>query len=129
MGSVLKGRFVLESIIGHGGMGIVFKAKDLRKEEAQDRNPYIAVKILNEEFKQHPESLKALQRESRKAQDLAHPNISTVFDFDRDGGNVFMTMEYMDGESFDIFLKRYRDRGLSQDKGLPLIRDMSAGLA
>jgi len=96
VGSVLKGRFVLESIIGHGGMGIVFKAKDLRKEEAQDRNPYIAVKVLNEEFKQHPESLKALQRESRKAQDLAHPNISTVFDFDRDGGNVFMTMTASD---------------------------------
>ncbi|MDH3351436.1 MAG: serine/threonine protein kinase, partial [Gammaproteobacteria bacterium] len=110
-------------------MGIVFKAKDLRKEEAQDRNPYIAVKILNEEFKQHPESLKALQRESRKAQDLAHPNIVTVFDFDRDGGNVFMTMEYLEGESLDLFLKRYRSRGLPPDRALPLIRDMANGLA
>lgn len=129
VGSLLKGRFVLESIIGHGGMGIVFKAKDLRKEEAQDRNPYIAVKILNEEFKKHPESLKALQRESRKAQDLAHPNIVTVFDFDREGGNVFMTMEYLEGESLDRFLKRYKARGLPIDKALPLIRDMAAGLA
>lgn len=129
VGSVLKGRFVLEHVIGQGGMGIVFKAKDLRKEEAQDRNPYIAVKILNEEFKQHPESLKALQRESRKAQDLAHPNIVTVFDFDRDAGNVFMTMEYLDGEPFDKFLKRHTERGLPFDKGLPLIRDMAAGLS
>lgn len=128
VGSILKGRFVMEAIIGHGGMGIVFKAKDLRKEEAQDRNPYIAVKVLNDSFKQHPESLKALQRESRKAQDLAHPNIVTVFDFDRDGSNVFMTMEYLEGEPFDKFLKRYRDRGLPADKGMPLIRDMAAGL-
>ncbi len=120
---------MLESIIGHGGMGIVFKAKDLRKEEAQDRNPYLAVKILNEEFKQHPESLKALQRESRKAQDLAHPNITTVFDFDRDGGNVFMTMEYMDGEPLDLFIKRHASRGLPPDRAIPLITDMSRGLA
>jgi serine/threonine protein kinase len=126
---VLKGRFVLESIIGHGGMGIVFKARDLRKEEAQDRNPYLAVKILNEEFKKHPESLKALQRESRKAQDLAHPNITTVFDFDRDGGNVFMTMEYMDGEPLDLFIKRHASRGLPPDRAIPLITDMSRGLA
>jgi serine/threonine protein kinase len=129
IGHVLKGRFVLESIIGHGGMGIVFKARDLRKEEAQDRNPYLAVKILNEEFKQHPESLKALQRESRKAQDLAHPNITTVFDFDRDGGNVFMTMEYMDGEPLDVFIKRHASRGLPPDRAIPLITDMSRGLA
>jgi outer membrane biosynthesis protein TonB len=71
-GSILKGRYVLESIVGHGGMGVVFKAKDLLYEEMQDRNPYVAIKVLNEEFRRHPESLKALQREARKSQTLAH---------------------------------------------------------
>src|SRR6185312_16037032 len=63
VGSIIKERFVLEDELGRGGMGIVFKARDLRMEEAQDRNPFVAVKILNDEFKRHPESLKALQRE------------------------------------------------------------------
>jgi TonB family protein len=128
-GSILKGRFVLESIIGQGGMGVVFKAKDLRKEEAQDRNPYLAVKILNEKFKQHPESLKALQRESRKAQQLAHPNVVNVFDFDRDAGNVFMTMEYMEGEPLDRFMKRNISLGISLSEAMPMIRDMGHGLS
>src|SRR5581483_4293728 len=44
-GSVIKGRFVLEEPIGRGGMGTVFRARDLRKEEAQDRNPYVAIKV------------------------------------------------------------------------------------
>ena len=114
-GSVIKERYVLEKLIGQGGMGRVFKARDIRKEEAQDRNPFIAVKILNEDFKRHPKALQALQRESRKAQDLAHPNIVTVFDFDRDGGNIFMTMELLDGESLAEFNKRLAGRGTEID--------------
>ena len=66
VGSIIKERFILEDELGRGGMGIVFKARDLRMEEAQDRNPFVAVKILNDEFKRHPESLKALQREFRR---------------------------------------------------------------
>jgi len=129
VGSVIKGRFVFEELIGHGGMGEVYKARDLRKEEAQDRNPYVAVKILNDSFKTHPESLKALQRESRKAQNLAHPNIVNVFDFDRDGGNVYMTMEFLDGEPLDVLVRSIRDRGLDEKKGLHLVNDMGHALA
>ncbi len=84
---MIRDRFVLEDPLGKGGMGTVFRARDLRKEEAQDRNPYVAIKILNEDFKRHPRSLQALQREARKSQTLAHPNIVTVYDFDRDGAN------------------------------------------
>ncbi len=129
VGSVLKGRFVFEELIGRGGMGDVYKARDLRKEEAQDRNPHVAVKILNDSFKSHPDSLKALQRESRKAQNLAHPNIVNVFDFDRDGSNVYMTMEYLDGEPLDVLVKSIRDRGLEESKALTLVNDMGHALA
>jgi serine/threonine protein kinase len=129
VGSIIKERFVLEDELGRGGMGIVFKARDLRMEEAQDRNPFVAVKILNDEFKRHPESLKALQREFRKAQSLAHPNVVTVGDFDRDGGNVFMTMELLDGEPLDQVIKRTQGAGLEKRHALRITRDICRAMA
>src|SRR5690606_40493955 len=89
---VLKNRFVFEELLGAGGMGVVYKAKDLLKVEAQDRDTYVAIKVLSDEFKSHPEAFIAHQRESRKTQKIAHPNIVNVHDFDRDGDTVFMTM-------------------------------------
>jgi serine/threonine protein kinase len=128
VGSVIKDRFELIELIGEGGMGMVFKALDRRKVEAQDRHPYLAIKILNEQFKRHPESLKALQREARKAQDLAHPNIVTVFDFDREGSTVFMTMEYMDGESLKDLIRKNAN-GLPVAQAISLIEGMCHGLS
>ncbi|MHB8816277.1 MAG: protein kinase domain-containing protein [Steroidobacteraceae bacterium] len=129
VGSIIKERFVLEEELGRGGMGIVFKARDLRMEEAQDRNPYVAVKILNDEFKRHPESLKALQREFRKAQSLAHPNVVTVGDFDRDGGNVYMTMELLEGEPLDQVIKHTKGAGLEKRQALRIARDICRAMA
>lgn len=127
-GSVLKERFVLERVVGKGGMGTVFCARDRRKEEAQDRFPYVAVKILNEDFKKHPESLKLLQREARKAQQLAHPNIVTVFDFDRDGGNVFIVMELLQGQSLDRIIKE-ASSGMSFADALQIVTALGQALA
>ena len=48
-----------------------------------------------------PDAFIALQREGKRAQELAHPNVITVHDFDRDGPLVFMTMEYLQGKALD----------------------------
>ena len=129
IGSVVDDRFVLEQVIGKGGMGIVFRARDMLAEEAQDRKPYVAMKVLNEEFKRHPESLKALQRESRKAQTLSHPNIVNVFYFGRDGGTVFMTMELLEGQPLDKLIRERKGIGLHWNDAFPMIRDMARALA
>src|SRR4051794_22857504 len=105
-GDVLAHRFVIQERIGAGGMGSVFKARDLRREEAQDRHPYVAVKTLNVELLRREDSLKILQREARKAQGLAHPNIVRVHDFDRDGSTLFLTMELLEGTSLDAILQK-----------------------
>ncbi len=128
-GDTIKGRFVLEQLIGQGGMGVVFKARDLRKEEAMDRNPYVAIKVLGEAFKDHPQALIALQRESRKAQTLAHPNIVTVFDFDRDGDIVYMTMEYLEGEPLDQMIKKNYPNPFDKEQALHIIDGICSGLA
>lgn len=126
-GDVLKERFFLEKEVGRGGMGIVFKAKDERKVEAQDKNPWVAVKVLNPEFRKHPQALVALQRESRKAQQLTHDNILRVYDFDKDGTVIYMTMEYCDAGALKDWIKKHPN-GMPWDKGWPIIAGLARGL-
>lgn len=128
-GSVIKNRFELEKLIGKGGMGLVFAALDRRKQEAHDPNPRVALKVLNADFQRHPQSLIALQREARKAQSLAHPNVVTVFDFDRDGDAVYMTMELLEGRALEAFVREARGVGMKPAQALTIIRGIAEGLA
>ena len=93
-------------------MGKVFKARDRLRAEAQDRDPFIALKVLSERFKEHPDSMIALQRESRRAQTLAHPNVITVHEFFRDGPHFYMTMELLNGKPLDLLLQSDYSAGL-----------------
>jgi serine/threonine protein kinase len=129
VGDTLNGRFVLEECIGFGGMGTVYKALDLRKQEASDRNPYIAIKVLNVQFRGHPKSLIALQREARKAQSLAHANIVAVYDFDRDGAMVYLTMEYLSGKPLSQVLKAPGFSGMPYPDALCIVTGMANALA
>jgi len=124
---VIKGRFELVSMLGAGGMGAVYKALDRRKVEASDSDPYVAVKLLNDDFRKHPDAFISLQRESRKSQTLAHPNIVTVYDFDRDRDTVFMTMEFLEGAPLDEMLREF-PQGLAADKATDILRDISNAL-
>jgi serine/threonine protein kinase len=128
VGSLLKGRFYLEKEIGRGGMGVVFKARDERKVEARDRDPYVAIKILNDEFRRHPDSLISLQRESRRSQQLAHDNIVRVYDFDKDRTIVFMTMEYVDGSDLKQLIREKAYDGMPLSQARPLIEGMARAL-
>ncbi|MEO8999851.1 MAG: bifunctional serine/threonine-protein kinase/formylglycine-generating enzyme family protein [Rhodanobacter sp.] len=128
VGSLLKGRFYLEKEIGRGGMGVVFLARDERKVEARDRDPYVAVKVLNDEFRRHPDSLISLQRESRRSQQLAHDNIVRVYDFDKDRTIVFMTMEYVDGSDLKQLIREKAYNGMPLAQARPLIEGMARAL-
>ena len=128
-GVTLKERFVLLEKLGQGGMGVVFKAKDLLKVEAKDKDPYVAIKVLTDAFKKYSGSFIALQREASKAQRLAHPNIATVYDFDRDGNTVFMTMEYLQGKPLNQLIKEINKKPLKLDHALHIIEELCSGLA
>jgi serine/threonine protein kinase len=129
VGSVVRGRFELESMIGEGGMGVVYRAVDRLHKEMQDRDPYVAIKILNANLKRHPSALIALQRETRKAQILAHENIINVHSFDRDGAIVYMTMELLDGKSLRGLIAENVSTGLPAAEATPMIRSMAKALA
>jgi len=135
-GDVIRNRFRLLEAIGKGGMGMVFKGIDLVKQEARDKNPYVAIKLLNENFKRHPEAFIALQRESSRQQKLAHPNIATVHDFDRLGddsngsGQVYIVMEFMEGLPLDSYIRRAvkPNGGLSFEQALPIVQGLGRAL-
>ena len=129
IGSVVRGRFELESMIGEGGMGVVYRAVDRLHKEMQDRDPYVAIKILNADLKRHPSALITLQRETRKAQLLAHENIINVHSFDRDGSIVYMTMELLDGKSLRAIVSEHESHGVPVDEAVPMIRSMAKALA
>jgi serine/threonine protein kinase len=128
IGRTIKGRFVLESQLGDGGMGVVYKARDLRRAEKDDPNVYVALKLIGESIQSHPEAPLALQREASRALRLAHHNIVHMYDFDRDGDLSFLTMELLSGTSFDALLREHGN-GMELARTVPLVRQLCSGLA
>ncbi len=124
----IKDRFVLEEKLGKGGMGEVYRALDLRKQELKDDQPHVAIKFLGEAFSKHPRALISLQREAKKTQALAHPNIVTVYDFDRDESHVYMTMELLEGE---VLSERGSGRAKAIEEAEPvsIVTQLAEGLA
>jgi serine/threonine protein kinase len=129
VGLVLRERFELVEELGRGGMGVVYKAIDQREIENKGREPHVAIKVLNEEFKRHPESARALQRESKKAMRLAHPNIVLVRDFDRDRGNVFMVMELLHGTPLDRLILKQYPKGMPFESVIEIVNGLGAALS
>lgn len=129
--TVIRDRYRLEELIGQGGMGQVWRAKDLLLEQARDPRPYVALKLLNRDFETHPDAFVTLQREAGKAQQLAHPNIATVFSFDRDdrSGRAFLTMELLEGRSLEVLIDQHHGRGIGRRAALPIIRGVAEGLS
>jgi hypothetical protein len=130
-GAIIGGRYVLERMIGSGGMGQVWKAKDLVSERARDPNPYVAIKLLNADFEADPDAFVSLHRESKKSQELAHPNVATVHEFGIDdhggSGRAFMAMELLQGSTLDAVIRAHAD-GMTRVEALPLITGMARGL-
>lgn len=128
VGLMLRDRFVLDSELGRGGMGVVFRAVDRRRLEAGAPDPYVAIKLLNEEFSSHPDALRTMEAEARRTQQLTHPTILHVHDFDRDGRHAFIVMELLNGAALDAVIyeqPRFPGTALARDA----ILQMCAGIA
>ena len=130
-GYSVRGRYLLESLIGQGAMGEVWRAKDLLGEEARDRDPHVALKVLNTDFAARSDAFVALHREAARAQRLAHPNVVSVHVFDRDEatGRAFIVMELLDGRPLDELIGTAGPDGMARERALPIIRGMAEGLA
>jgi serine/threonine protein kinase len=90
-GTKLFNRFTLQKVLGRGGMGIVWLARDERLDRL------VALKLVPESVCFDPSAHEDLKRETRKSLMLTHPNIVRIFDFIEDERSAAISMEYVDG--------------------------------
>jgi serine/threonine protein kinase len=129
VGQILRDRYVLQSRLGKGGKGVVFKALDLFRTTLPDGYHYVALKILHVGAECAEETLAKLRLEFHCAQVLSHRNIVNVYELDRDGDVVFFTMELLDGEPLSDVIERLRPAAMRRPQAWELIRQLGAGLA
>src|ERR1051325_3720656 len=94
MGSRL-GPYEIQSALGAGEMGEVYKARDTRLDRA------VAIKILPDKLASDPQFRERFDREARAISQLTHPHICTLYDVGEVGGTAFLVMEYLEGETLE----------------------------
>ena len=110
---LLCNRYRMERLLGVGGMGAVFRARDLLREQLGDPCPLVAIKTLNNECAEYSDASTLLHSEFVRTLRLKHPNVIRVLHFDIDPASEhpFIVMELLDGITLDQLL-------LSQPEGL-----------
>jgi serine/threonine-protein kinase len=96
-----ESRYELLAEIGRGGMGVVYKARDLRLGRI------VALKRLPDSMRDHPNAVALFEREARAAAALNHVNIVTLFDAGEENGSYFITMELLEGRPLNEIIARH----------------------
>jgi serine/threonine-protein kinase len=122
VGSLLAGRYRLESILGTGGTSVVYRANHAWTGKT------VALKLLKPEHARDRNLVMRFLREARSASTLVHPNVVTILDMGTDpGGEVYLAMELVHGEPLGALLDR--EGSLSPERALELLRPVMEALA
>lgn len=98
IGKTLK-HYHIEELIGKGGMGVVYRARDTKL------NRQVALKVLKPELTENPDKLKRFLREARSAAAVSHPAITQIYDVDESDGTTFIAMEYVEGNTISRLIE------------------------
>mgnify|MGYP000853127847 CR=1 FL=1 len=122
IGKVFADRYDIESVLGLGGMSIVYKAKH------RLMNRTVAIKMLHNKLKEDVVSLERFRLEAQAASTLSHQNIITVYDFGvTNDGELFFVMDFLHGESLENLIER-KGR-VPYERALPIFKQICAGLS
>src|SRR6476661_898497 len=94
------GSYEILSKLGEGGMGEVYRARDVRLDRS------VAIKVLAEHVRDEPSHLARFEREARAISSLSHPHICTLYDVGDDHGLTYLVMEFVSGETLAARLAR-----------------------
>ena len=114
------GHYEITSLLGSGGMGEVYRAKDHKL--GRD----VAIKVLREELASDPERLRRFEQEARSASALNHPNIITIHDIGKHEATPYIAMEFVEGKTLREMLS---EGPLPTKKLLQLATQIAEGLA
>ena len=117
---LIAGRFEVVGLIGVGGMGSVYRARDVTLDEM------VALKVIGRDIAREPGMLERFRREVKLARRVTHPNVARCFDIGQDGDDRFFTMELVDGESLGARLMR--EQRLTASATVAIALDVCAGL-
>jgi len=119
-GSELAGRYRILELLGEGGMGVVYRARDLSLDLD------VALKLLHPGIAGDPDKLAVFRNEVRVGRMVTHPNVCRLHDLVDGAGSCFITMEHVAGEPLSARLARGR---LALPDALRVLRDVARGLA
>src|SRR4030095_15020045 len=113
------GHYKVLSLVGAGGMGEVYSARDTRLSRD------VAIKVMPVAYSTNPEWLRRFEREARAAGQLSHPNVLTVYDVGIHENAPYIVCELLEGEELRALLKRGR---LPQRRALDIASQIANGL-
>jgi tetratricopeptide (TPR) repeat protein len=119
-GDVLAGRFRIETMLGLGGMGVVYRAFD------QSLDLDVAIKLLRPELARKPEAFERFRQELLLARQVSSPHVVRIHDIAQHDGRWFISMDFIDGESLEKRMDRVGK--LPTDEVLSITRDLLDGL-
>ncbi len=129
LGTTLRERYELVSVLGRGGMSTVYGAVDRFRLRAGSPQPLVALKILNADPAIGEDMVALLHREARRMQEFVHPNIVRVYDWDQDGAVCFIIMERLVGRTLAALLKERAGEPLPARPRAEIVRGVGAALA
>src|SRR5579872_4494404 len=116
----LPERYELMGELGRGGMGIVYQARD------RETNEIIALKFLKSEISRDAQILERFRNEVRLSRKISHRNVARIHELHRSGDSVYVSMEFVEGESLRALLQR--EGKLTVERGLDIARQLIAGV-